>query len=347
MLMRQRDQIKEHLKVFDKSMPQDSESESAESFILSGNQVATMVAEYTLEVSTDLVFGLEMNDNTDRKPYYSFFEVFGKRATNPIQYWNYVRGKLFGQDARDQKEVIIPIQNDIREAINTIRNNSETCRDSALKTLIESNVLKGDDDDLMIAAIQLQGGGFDTTKTALLWALAYLAENPEIQNRLFAEIDSAELGKIENSPLLGAVIKETLRMRPSLPVGMFRVLKPFSPPNSNERIIPANCDILLPFRFVNQNEKNFSKSKSFCPDRWLPERDESRFPVHNESAFVSFGGGKRVCIGKTLAEMELGFALSHLCRRYFWTFPPGQKFPENFYAFSLFSREFALKFNKR
>ena len=63
----------------------------------------------------------------------------------------------------------------------------------------------------------------DTTSTALTWSLAYLATNPEIQDKLQKELDSVlEGGRLptgDDLPKLGyaeKIFKETLRIRPSV-----------------------------------------------------------------------------------------------------------------------------------
>mmetsp|Transcript_12121 Transcript_12121/g.28039 ORF Transcript_12121/g.28039 Transcript_12121/m.28039 type:complete len:100 (+) Transcript_12121:60-359(+) len=55
------------------------------------------------------------------------------------------------------------------------------------------------------------------------------------------------------------------------------------------------------------------------PDEFLPQRWAENPPQAMQSAWLSFGAGKRNCIGQNLALTEIRTILAALCRDYEWT----------------------------
>jgi len=66
--------------------------------------------------------------------------------------------------------------------------------------------------------------GHDTTSSAIAFALSLLSKNPDVQQRAFEEASELEGREKESMPYLEAVIKETLRIYPSVPFFSRKVL---------------------------------------------------------------------------------------------------------------------------
>ncbi len=199
--------------------------------------------------------------------------------------------------------------------------------------------------------------------------MAYLAKHPGVADRIFEEVRDGltpegfpDGNVFERWPFTEAVVKEVrfcclflksltfslakvLRLRPSLPVGFAYIINPWTPPHSSVEI-PGGSEYFVPFRVITTSESNFSHGTEFMPDRWLIPRDERTFPIHNPDAFVSFGGGKRHCLGRHLAMMEMKIALAYFCSRFTWKLSK-EGFPEDYYSFGMFTRPFGLKMQKR
>lgn len=86
-----------------------------------------------------------------------------------------------------------------------------------------------DRQELVIMVRELLAAGDDSTSSTLLWTLTLLANNPDVQTHLRAEVDNV-VGR-ERQPLLGdefrmpyirAVILETLRLHSPVPLSVFR-----------------------------------------------------------------------------------------------------------------------------
>ncbi|XP_075054111.1 25-hydroxyvitamin D-1 alpha hydroxylase, mitochondrial [Mixophyes fleayi] len=154
--------------------------------------------------------------------------------------------------------------------------------------------------------------GVDTISSTLSWSLYELARHPKIQSSLHKEIKDVLQGRIiataadvARMPLMKAVVKEVLRLYPVIP-GNARVISDRDI-EVGEYIIPKQTLITLCHYATSRDEKYFSNPNEFRPERWL-NKDDSHHPY----ASIPFGFGKRSCIGKRIAELEVYLALSRI-----------------------------------
>ncbi|XP_027710897.1 25-hydroxyvitamin D-1 alpha hydroxylase, mitochondrial [Vombatus ursinus] len=155
--------------------------------------------------------------------------------------------------------------------------------------------------------------GVDTVSNTLSWALYELAHHPEVQAALHAEIiDAMAPGSsthppattLAQLPLLRAVVKEVLRLYPVVP-GNSRV--PNKDVHVGGYIIPKNTLVTLCHYATSRDPGQFPEPNAFHPKRWLGGQ-----PAPHPFASLPFGFGKRSCIGKRLAELELNLALAQI-----------------------------------
>nr|XP_011726696.1 25-hydroxyvitamin D-1 alpha hydroxylase, mitochondrial isoform X1 [Macaca nemestrina] len=147
----------------------------------------------------------------------------------------------------------------------------------------------------------------------LSWALYELSRHPEVQTALHSEITAA-LGPgssahppatvLSQLPLLKAVVKEVLRLYPVVP-GNSRV--PDKDIHVGDYIIPKNTLVTLCHYATSRDPAQFPEPNSFHPARWLGEG-----PTPHPFASLPFGFGKRSCMGRRLAELELQMALAQI-----------------------------------
>ncbi|XP_074082367.1 25-hydroxyvitamin D-1 alpha hydroxylase, mitochondrial [Macrotis lagotis] len=155
--------------------------------------------------------------------------------------------------------------------------------------------------------------GVDTVSNTLSWALYELAHHPEVQTALHAEITGAmapgssthpPASTLAQLPLLKAVVKEVLRLYPVVP-GNSRV--PDKDIHVGGYIIPRNTLVTLCHYATSRDPGQFPEPNAFHPERWLGAQ-----PAPHPFASLPFGFGKRSCIGKRLAELELNLALAEI-----------------------------------
>ncbi|KAM8977394.1 25-hydroxyvitamin D-1 alpha hydroxylase, mitochondrial [Pelodytes ibericus] len=154
--------------------------------------------------------------------------------------------------------------------------------------------------------------GVDTISSTLSWSLYELARHPDIQSSLHAEIMDVLKGEpipsatdVARMPLMKAVVKEVLRLYPVIP-GNARVVADRDI-QVGEYTIPKKTLITLCHYATSRDENVFKDANEFHPDRWL-KKDESHHPY----ASIPFGFGKRSCIGRRIAELEVYLALARI-----------------------------------
>ncbi len=157
--------------------------------------------------------------------------------------------------------------------------------------------------------------GHETTANALTWALYVLAQNPEIEKKLQAEIDTVMQGRpvsfedLRNLTYTRMVIDETMRMYPpAWIIGRKNV--------EDDEIggyhIPAGTNCLIPTICIHRSPKFWDNPLKFDPERFSAEKIKE----HKKFTYFPFGGGPRLCIGNNFALMEMQVVLASVMQRY-------------------------------
>lgn len=161
--------------------------------------------------------------------------------------------------------------------------------------------------------------GHDTTAMALSWTLFLLGHHRQVQERLWTEVDNMfdtqlqdsdlELDLLKRLKYLDCVIKEALRLCPSVPfIGRQTKTKL----QLGEYSIPPGSVIFVLIYQLHRNSDIYPQPELFNPDRFLPENLGGRHPF----AYVPFSAGPRNCIGQKFAMAEMKTILSHLTRNF-------------------------------
>eukprot|EP00475_Leptophrys_vorax_P007209 TRINITY_DN1456_c0_g1_i2.p1 TRINITY_DN1456_c0_g1~~TRINITY_DN1456_c0_g1_i2.p1 ORF type:complete len:517 (+),score=97.44 TRINITY_DN1456_c0_g1_i2:113-1663(+) len=174
--------------------------------------------------------------------------------------------------------------------------------------------------------------GVDTTASAMRWLLINLAQNPEVQEKLYQEfssklngktIDTDDLEKLE-FPYFRATFKESLRMTPT--AGGISRLSEKDIVLQDYHIPKGTLFQYVPFPVLHDRTRLEDPHK-FVPERWLSKPSGSRNDgVYSIFAHVNFGFGPRSCLGAKLASIELLLFFSRLVQDFKVELdPPGQK----------------------
>jgi cytochrome P450 len=176
------------------------------------------------------------------------------------------------------------------------------------------------DQELRDELVTLFLAGHETTAIAISSALWLLAEHPEHQDRLRAEVDA--LGRDPTAADVGglrftdAVLRETMRLHPPA-WGMGReVVRGFE--LGGYRLEPGTEVTVFPWG-MHRDPALWVGPERFRPDRWLNGETTSlpRF------AYFPFGGGPRICVGNHFAMLEGVLVLATLVRHRLWEPSPG------------------------
>jgi cytochrome P450 len=144
-----------------------------------------------------------------------------------------------------------------------------------------------------------------------------LSQHPDIQERLYQEIQHAAVGtssfmeSLSHFTLLDGVFKEAQRLH-TVVGGTFRYTT--QTVNMLGYTFPKGTRMIPNLRAVHRSPKYYTNPDIFDPSRW----DK---PLSNPNAFLPFGSGPHMCIGNKMAVIEIKVALILLLQRFKFTFP--------------------------
>ncbi|GMN49067.1 hypothetical protein TIFTF001_018238 [Ficus carica] len=173
--------------------------------------------------------------------------------------------------------------------------------------------------------------GRDTSSVGLTWFFWLLQENPETEKRILAEIkdilsrrgddDDDKLlmnetvftaEELKKMVYLKAALSEALRLYPPVPINV-KVVK-------NDDVFPDGTEVKKGARVLYcsfsmaRMESIWGKDcLEFKPERWIKN---GRFVAENQFKYAVFNGGPRLCVGKSLACMQMKMVADSILLRY-------------------------------
>jgi cytochrome P450 len=166
-------------------------------------------------------------------------------------------------------------------------------------------------------AVTLLFAGHDTTTTAFTFLVHELGRNPGARAAVEQELDRVLGGRDATAaeldghalPVLERSLKETLRRYPPAWVGPRRTTREVT---LGDVRVPAEIGLHYSSWVTHHLAHLYPDPFRFDPDRFLPER-EAKLP---RGAYVPFGGGSRICLGKRFGEYELRALSAALLSRF-------------------------------
>ena len=178
-------------------------------------------------------------------------------------------------------------------------------RDDVLSMLVQARRADGSaltDQEMRDQLVTLMIQGHSSTATALSWALERITRHPEVIDRMR---DEAQSGGGEE--YMDAVVKETLRVRPPLPIaGAREVSRPFQ---LGEYELPADTLVAACIFLLHRHEKLFPEPDRFRPERFLEGKQPGKYE------WIAFGGGHRHCIGASFSLLQMKIVLRTIVLR--------------------------------
>ncbi|XP_067333097.1 cytochrome P450 2K1-like isoform X2 [Channa argus] len=177
--------------------------------------------------------------------------------------------------------------------------------------------------NLVLTVSNLFVAGTDTTSATLRWALLLMAKYPHIQDQV-----QEELGRVIGSRQVrvddrkhlhftDAVIHETQRLASIIPMSI--------PHQTSQDVtfqgyfIKKGTSVFPLLMSVLYDESEWESPHTFNPSHFLDK--EGKF--FRRDAFMPFSAGRRVCLGESLAKMELFLFFTSLLQHFRFTPPPG------------------------
>ncbi|XP_034556012.1 cytochrome P450 2J6-like [Notolabrus celidotus] len=178
--------------------------------------------------------------------------------------------------------------------------------------------------NLAMCSLDLFLAGTETTSTTLLWAFVYLINNQDIQAKVQAEIDTVigqtrlpTMADRPNLPYTDAVIHEIQRFGNIVPLNGFRMAAMDT--KLDGYFIPKGTSLVPILTSVLFDKTKWETPDTFNPGHFL----DSEGKFLKREAFMPFSAGKRVCLGESLARMELFLFLVGLLQKFSFAVPEG------------------------
>ncbi len=156
------------------------------------------------------------------------------------------------------------------------------------------------DQELRDQCVTLLLAGHETTATALAWAFDLLLRHPAALARLIAEVDEGA-----SDEYMRAVVSETLRLRPVVPIAGRRLGRDL---DAGDLHLPAGTDVTPAIWLTHTRADLYPEPYAFRPERFL-EKPPTTY------GWIPFGGGMRRCLGAAFAELEMRVVLATVLRQ--------------------------------
>jgi cytochrome P450 len=164
--------------------------------------------------------------------------------------------------------------------------------------------------------------GHETTANALSWMWYLLALNPDCRDRMLAEVDAAigdrrpTVGDLPRLEWTSACFQEAMRMLS--PVWVIPRTAIADDEIDGHRITKGTT-VIVPIHAIHHDERFWPHPGRFDPRRFVGDNPKQR----HRSAYLPFGGGRRVCIGTSFALMEATLITAMMSRQFIYELVPG------------------------
>ncbi|MED6157483.1 hypothetical protein PIB30_023524 [Stylosanthes scabra] len=179
----------------------------------------------------------------------------------------------------------------------------------------------------------LIGGTYSSAATST-WAMAKLLKSPKTMMKVQAEVrnffgrkgfvDEEEIKNNNDLPYLKAVIKETLRLQPPLPLLLTRETNEAC--KLGEYEIEANTLVYVNAWAIQRDPEIWKNPEEFYPERFF----ESSIDFKGQDfELTPFGSGRRVCPGLNMGVATVEIIVANLLFWFDWEVPIGMEDLDN------------------
>lgn len=193
--------------------------------------------------------------------------------------------------SRRFRGAMAPVEAALLEEADRRRREGENGRKDIVSLLIDARYEDGEplgERDLRDELMTLLTDG--PTSSSLAWVFERLLRHPEKLTRLRDEVLAGE-----SEEYMDAVVKETLRLCPPVPVVVRRLLEPME---LGGHELPAGTTVAPCVYLIHRDPEIYPHPRRFLPERFL-ERPPGTY------TWIPFGGGVRRCLAATYAELEM------------------------------------------
>ena len=249
----------------------------------------------TLEVIMRAVFGIE--DGLEMERLRVLLRTMLQQTTDMRQM---ALSLILGPDSERLQqrldEVLRPVDEELYRVIAEHRRAPDLEeREDILSMLLLARDEDGEplsDEELRDELMTLLLAGHETTASSLSWAFDQLTQKPQTLERLTEELRGGD-----DEAYVDAVIQETMRLRPVLPI-VIRVLKEPITVGQGRFRLPAGTRVAPAIILVHLRDDIYPEPYEFRPERFI-ETPPGTY------TWIPFGGGMRRCVGSAFALFEM------------------------------------------
>ncbi|TGO38428.1 hypothetical protein BHYA_0075g00310 [Botrytis hyacinthi] len=294
----------------------------------------------TLDTTTAFLFGqsvhsLKSPDSTNEQDFAGAFnaaqEYVVKRFRLLDLYW-LIGGKKFSQACSKVHEFADQI---IEHNLSLDSESGTDKKYDFLRSVDKS--MQGDRELLRGQIVNILVAGRDTTACLLSWTFFLLVRHPKVLAKLQKEVallgDASDLNRTElrNMKYLQNVLKETLRLYPSVPVNTRTSLNDTvlptggGPDRKSPIFIKKGTAVAYSVYTMHRRPDLYGMdAEIYRPERWDEPMPMNDNPTNQKWGYLPFNGGPRVCLGMDFALTEAAYTVVRILRNY-----PGVKLPAN------------------
>ncbi len=278
----------------------------------------------TMEIVAKTLFDADVSQETDS---------IGEAITTAIELASARMGRPFAlplwiptPNNTASKRAVAVVDERIQRIIAERRANPEDQGDLLSMLLLAKDEETGDfmnDKQVRDEAMTLFIAGHETTANALAWTLYLLAQHPDVEAKLMAELDtvlagrSATMQDMRQLTYTDMVVKEAMRLYPPAWIIARSAMEDLE---IGGYPIAEGSVIMISSYALHRDPQYWDEPERFMPERFAAGWDD-RVPRY---AYIPFGGGPRVCIGNSFATMEAVLCLATIMQRCTLSLLPGQ-----------------------
>ncbi|KAM3318345.1 hypothetical protein ACQJBY_035843 [Aegilops geniculata] len=196
-----------------------------------------------------------------------------------------------------------------------------TLKDAEGKPLLTIEEIKAQSQDITFAAV-------DNPSNAVEWALAEMANAPEVMAKAMEEMDRVvgreRLMQESDIPQLSyakACIREAFRLHPVAPFNVPHVA--LADTNIAGYHIPKGSHVILSRTGLGRNPTIWDEPLRFMPERHINTTTDDVALTENELRFISFSTGRRGCVATSLGTAMCMTLFGRLLQGFTWSKPVG------------------------
>nr|AYV88855.1 cytochrome P450 oxidase CYP71AT147 [Polygala tenuifolia] len=182
-------------------------------------------------------------------------------------------------------------------------------------------------ENIKAVLLDILSAGTDTPAATIVWAMTALMKNPRVMKiakdeirELFGEKDFINEEDIQRLPYLKAVVKETMRLYPPVPLLLPR--ETIQGCNINGYEIKPKTLVFVNALAIGRDPAAWEEPEAFIPERFLDSPIDFR-GLHFE--LIPFGAGRRICPAVYMSAIIVELSLANLLHSFNWDLPSGTK----------------------